>query len=379
MKSNKPIVAILVFILIVSVSSCKKNTQTGRVGESALPVEAFTVKPSHVVFYDAYPATLKALNEIQLRSEVNGYITGVFFREGSHVNKGDKLFEIDRRKYQAVYEAARAEAEIAASNLEKARRDADRYQKLDEQNAIAKQVLDDGLTALENAKMQLKLAQANLKVAETDYNYSMITAPFPGIIGFSSVKPGAFVTAGQTLLADISSDNPIGADFETDQNSLGYFLRLLKSNITTNDSVFKLLLPDNSYYRFYGKLSVIDRAIDPMTGTIRIRVIFKNDNNVLRPGMNCNLMVMNENSGMHITVPVRATFDMMSENMVYLIENNKVTQRRIITGPNLGGSVIVNNGLKSGDRIVLEGLQKIHEGSVVSTEEINGIRTGAER
>ena len=123
-----------------------------------------------------------ALNEIQLRSEVNGYITGIYFKEGSHIVKGEKLYEIDRRKYEAALNAARANVEIAECNLVKAQRDAERYKRLDEQDAIAKQILDDGLTSLGNAQTQVKLAKANLLNAETDYNYSLINC---SVFGFN--------------------------------------------------------------------------------------------------------------------------------------------------------------------------------------------------
>jgi len=366
MNGKKNIQLYLALILIFTGYSCGNKEHAGQNSPDPVSVVTYTVKSENVVYYDTYPATVAALNEIQLRSEVSGYVTGIFFREGSHVKKGDKLYEIDRRKYQASWEAARANAEIAGSNLQKAQRDADRYKKLDEENAIARQVLDDGLTALENAKMQVKLAAANLLNAETDYNYSLITAPFSGIIGFSSVKPGAFVTAGQTLLTSVSSDDPVGLDFSIDQKSLPYLLRLQKDRIADNDSVFKLTMPDNSDYQYNGKLSIIDRAIDPLTGTIKIRVVFKNPEDFLRPGMNCKIKVVNENSGMHVVIPVRSTVEQMGETIVYLVDNNKANQHRIIPGANLGEFMIVTEGLKAGDRIILDGIQNVHEGTMLN-------------
>jgi RND family efflux transporter MFP subunit len=369
MKSNKLIITVMVLLPLLCLSSCKSKNQAQKPGGAAVPVVAWTAKTENVVYYDTYPATLVALNEIQLRSEVNGYITGIYFREGSHITKGEKLYEIDRRKYEAALNAARANVEIAEINLEKARRDAERYKRLDEQNAIAKQVLDDGLSSLGNAETQVKLAKANLLNAETDYNYSLIIAPFSGLIGFSFVKPGAFVSAGQTLLTTISSDDPIGTDFFIDQKSLPYFLRI--SNIKDSDTlpVFKIVLPDNSDYQLKGKLSVIDRAIDPLTGTIRIRVVFQNKDSNLRPGMNCKLKVLNEDSGVKVVIPVKATIEQMGEFLVYLIDNGKVKQKRITPGANLGEFLVVNAGLNPGDRIILDGIQKVRDGSDVTVED----------
>jgi membrane fusion protein, multidrug efflux system len=369
MKSNILNITLTILLPLLILSSCKSKKKAENFAGAPVPVVAYTVKEEHVVYYDTYPSTLVALNEIQLRSEVNGYITGIYFREGSHINKGDKLYEIDRRKYEAALNAARANVEISESNLQKAERDAERYKRLDEQNAIAKQVLDDGLTSLGNAQTQVKLAKANLLNAETDYNYSLIKAPFSGLIGFSLVKPGAFVSAGQTLLTSISSDDPIGSDFFIDQKSLPYILSLSKKNTPDTIPVFKVVLPDNSEYKLSGSLSVIDRAIDPLTGTIKIRVVFKNQEGSLRPGMNCKLKVLNENSGLKVIIPVKATIEQMGEFLVYLIENNKIVQKQITLGADLGQFVVVRDGLKPGDRIVLEGIQKVHEGSTVSFED----------
>ncbi len=369
MKSKILIVTCIALNMIFLAVSCKESKKEGQSGRAAVSVVPYSVQSEKIVYYDSYPGTATALNEVQLRSEVSGFVTGMFFREGSQVNKGLKLYEIDRRKYQAAFEEARANVEIASANLQKAQRDADRYKKLDEQNAIAKQILDDALTSLENARMQYISSKASLLNAETDFNYSLINAPFTGTIGFSQVKPGAFVTAGQTLLNTMSADDPIGLDFITDEKSLPYFQRMLNNEIQVSDSAFKLVLPDNSDYNFTGKLSIIGRAVDPLTGTIRIRVIFPNSDRRLRPGMNCKIMVLNENSGLRVTIPTRALIEQMSEYFVYVIDNGTVRQKRIELGPNLGETVIVQTGLNPGDKIVLEGLQKVHEGSAVITSD----------
>jgi RND family efflux transporter MFP subunit len=356
-------------ILVIMTGSCRNNKQGGQSSQGPVPVVAYRAHSENVVYYDDYPATVTALNEIQLRSEVNGYVTGVFFKEGGHVRKGEKLYEIDRRKFRAALDAARANLDIARSNLDKANRDAERYITLNKQDAIAKQILDDAITARENAKMQVKLAEANLLSAGTDYNYSLVEAPFSGLTGFSFVKPGAFVTAGQTLLTTISSDDPAGVDFNIDQKVLPYFLKLQEERITELDSVFRLVLPDGNNYKYNGKLTVIDRAIDPLTGTIKIRVVFQNDSSILRPGMNCRIKVRSESSGRHLLIPSVAVTEQMSENMVYIIKDNKVNQARIIPGPNIGKFLVVEEGLTEGDSIITEGIQNVRQGMRVRAVE----------
>ena len=368
MNINKFIINCLVPGLILLISSCKGPARPGQYS-GPVPVVAYPVQSGNVVYYDSYPGTVVATNEVQLRSEVSGFVTGIFFREGSQVQKGVKLYEIDRRKFQATYDEARANVEIAGANLEKAQRDADRYLKLDKENAIAKQILDDALTALENAKMQYQSSKANLLNAETDFNYSVITAPFTGSIGFSQVKPGAFVTAGQTLLNTISSDDPIGVDFIVDEKVLPYFIKLENRKSTSTDSTFRVVLPDNSDYKYSVNLNIIDRAVDPQTGTIKIKTVFSNPERNLRSGMNCKIKVLNEYSGMQTLIPYKSVVEQMSEYFVYQISKNTVKQKRIEIGPARDGNVLIRTGLSPGDTIVLEGIQKVRDGAkVILTE-----------
>lgn len=378
MNKNKIIHLLIVCSLIISLQSCKKKSKQNPVAGAVTVVE-YTVKSQKVTFYDSYPGTVTALNEVELHSQVSGFITGIYFKEGSQVSKGQKLYEIDRRKYQASFEQAKANAEIADANLQKAQRDADRYSKLNEQNAIARQTYDDAITNLQNTKLQLLSAKAALLNAETDFNYSLITAPFSGTIGISLVKPGTFVNSGQTLLNTISSDDPVGVDFIVNEKALPGFVDLKKNKEGKTDSTFRIILPDNSEYQFSGQLSVIDRAVDPQTGTIKIRLVFPNRERMLRTGMNCKVKVLGGNSGDQLVIPYKAVIEQMGEYFVYAIDSMKVRQIKILPGSNLGEFIVVRQGVKPGDKIVLDGIQKVHNGSVVQTAEPAEIKETAIR
>jgi RND family efflux transporter MFP subunit len=367
MSNKKRIELLLICCLILFMQSCKKGARQNQFS-GAVPVVEYTVQQQNVSFYDSYPGTVTALTEVEIHSQVSGFVTGLFFKEGSHVSKGEKLYEIDRRKYQAAYEQAKANADIAAANLDKAQRDADRYTRLNEQNAIARQTYDDAMTSLQDSRMQVLSAKAALLNAETDYNYSILTAPFSGTIGFSLVKPGTYVVSGQTLLNTISSDDPIAVDFIINEKSLPSFIAMQKSKVPPADSTFRITLTDNSEYPSYGKLSVIARAVDAQTGTIKIRLVFPNNERRLRTGMNCLVKVLSGSSGTQLVIPFKAVVEQMGEYFVYAIDSaGKARQTRIITGSNLGEYIVVRQGLKPGDIIVLEGLQKVHEGSLVQT------------
>jgi membrane fusion protein (multidrug efflux system) len=379
MKTNRILYSLLFLALAVQLQSCSKSKRQSQFGNTPVAVSEFIVQPQRVIYYDNYPGTVQALNEVELHSQVAGFITGIFFREGSMVKKGDKLYEIDRRKYEAALQQATGNADIADANLQKAQRDADRYLKLNEQNAVAKQTLDDAMTNLQNAKTQVQSAKAALLNAETDYNYSVISAPFSGTIGFSMVKPGTFVNAGQTLLNTISTDDPMGVDFIVNEKNLTSFIALEHRKTASSDSTFRLTLPDNSDYHDFGQLSVIDRGVDARTGTVRIRLVFPNHDRELRPGMNCRVKVLDISSGEELVIPFKSVIEQMGEYFVYLIDSSKVKQVRIVPGSNLGGRITVRDGLKAGEKIVVDGLQKVHNGSLVQANEPAGKRQLADR
>jgi membrane fusion protein (multidrug efflux system) len=318
-----------------------------------------------VIYYDSYPATTVALKQVELRSNVTGYITQIYFKEGEPVAKGEKLYEIDRSKYQASYEQAKNNVAIAQANLDRVKRDADRYEELNKQDAIAKQRLDDAMTALKNAQFQVASAKEDLVKASTDLNYSLITAPFNGTIGISSVRLGTLVSPGQTLLNIISSDDPMGVDFVINENELMRFQKLEQKPLNKNDSTFKVLLSDNTYFQAHGHISIIDRAIDPQTGTIKIRLDFPNAKRALKAGMSCNVKVLNENSGSQVIIPYKAVVEQMGEYFVYVAKDKKANQVKISLGTKLGQNIIVQNGIEAGQVIVTDGVQKLHNGSVL--------------
>jgi membrane fusion protein, multidrug efflux system len=354
--------SLLVFILL---NACKKKDAADPAG-TGIPVNVAEVQEEMVSFYSNYPGSIVALSEVELRSEVSGFITGIYFKEGSTVRKGQKLYEIDRSKYIASYNQAKANVDIATANEEKARRNADRYTKLSEQDAIAKQRLDDAMTDLQNAGLELVSAKAGLARAQTDLNYSLITAPFDGTIGISQVKMGSLVSPGQTLLNTISTDDPMGADFVINERELGNFQDLSAANHPKNDSTFRISLPDKSVYREKGSIQVIDRAIDPRTGTIRIRLVFPNPDQKLRAGMSCIIHVLNKSNQEQLVIPSKSLLEQMSEYFVFVVDSQKVKQTKVTLGAQFEDRVVVTDGLKSGQQIVTDGIQKLRNGAAVS-------------
>lgn len=355
-----------VIALVLCFANCSSKKQQQQGPPPAISVTVDTVKSVNAIYYDEYPGTVTSLNQSDIRSQVTGYITGIYFKDGQKVSKGQKLYSIDQQLYNANYQQALANLQVQQSNLGKAQKDADRYHELDKQDAIAKQQVDYADAALEAAKKQVAAAQANVDAVKANLNFSVITAPFSGTIGISQVRSGTSVVAGQTVLNTISTDNPIAVDFAVDQKEIYRFSQMLQQKQSANDSTFSVAFGTDVYPK-HGTISLIDRAVDPQTGTIKTRLVFPNDSHLLKAGMTTTVRVLNNASQKSITIPYKAVTEQLGELFVYVVgDSSKVTQRKVVLGRTLGTSVIIKDGLKEGEVIAVQGVQNLHEGSVIN-------------
>jgi RND family efflux transporter MFP subunit len=364
--NNYAKIAGFLVISALGLTGCSRNKGAELKGPPPVPVTAYEVKAGNAVYYDVYPATVTALNQVEIRPEVSGYIKAIYFKDGQHLRKGEKLYEIDQQPFRAAYDQALANLNVARANLAKAQDDADRYRDLAEHDAVARQTLDHAMADLRAAKMQVAAAQANVKNVQTNLRYSVIYAPFDCTIGISQVKLGSSVTAGQTLLNTVSSINPIAVDCAVDEKLIDRFTDLLQRKPNDPDSTFSIVLPDESVYTYPGHLSVIDRSVDPQTGTIRIRVIFPNPRNVLRAGLTCDLRVRTTSGTTSVLIPYKAVTEQMGEYFVFVIHGNKVSQQRVILGMTIRDMVVVKEGLTPGEQIVTEGIQRLRDNSTIA-------------
>ena len=356
----------LLISMILILAGCGGNSQAGGPGAAGPPpvqITTYDVPFVKASYFDEYPAVLRSFNEVELRPQVNGYITGIHFKEGSKVSKGQKLYSLDQQSFEASYQQAVANLEVQEANLLRAQKDVERYRELNKHDAIAKQQVDYAEATYEGAKKQVDAAKAGVRNVQTNVRYSSIIAPFDGRIGISNVRLGAAVSAGQTVLNSISADDPIAADITIDQREIVRFSQLQSARV--QDSTFHLTI-GNQQYNGIGEISVIDRAVDPQTGSIRARITFPNRDLVLRPGMSAKVRVKSPSNEKAIIIPYKAVTEMLGEFFVYVIEDNKATQHKIVLGKQVGANVIVREGLKEGEKIAVEGVQNLREGSTVA-------------
>jgi membrane fusion protein (multidrug efflux system) len=357
---------VLVLLLAVLLAGCSGSRSNDQLGPLPVTVTAYGVEPGSAAYDEEYPATVIALNQVEVRPEVTGYITNVYFSDGQHVRKDAKLYAIDQRQYRAAYDQALANLNVAKANQAKTQQDVDRYTALSKDDAVARQTFEHALADLQASKMQVAAAQAAVQSAETNLRYAVIVAPFDCTIGISQVKLGSAVTAGQTLLNTVSSDDPMAADIAVDEKQIGRFERLLRVSTAKADSTFRLVLPDRTVYPFPGRISFLDRAVDPQTGTLRVRLVFPNPQGALKSGLTCDLRVRSFSPGNSVLIPFRAVAEQMGEYSVFLVSGERVSQRRITLGVRIRDKVVVTQGLHPGDRVVTEGTQRLKDNSPVA-------------
>jgi RND family efflux transporter MFP subunit len=351
-------------LALLLLAGCKsKDKNAAAAAPPATPVNVAEAKIEYSTYYDKYQATVVALNSVELRSQVTGFITGIFFKEGETVPKGKLLYEIDRRTFEAAYQQAIANLASAEANLVRAQKDADRYSFLLKQDAVARQTYDQAIATLATNKAQVQVAKAGIATARTNLSYSQIRAPFTGRIGISQVRLGAQVTPGSTLLNTISSERPIGADFVINEQDADRFYRLQRH---TTDTTFKLMLSDGKMYNQPGTIYAIDRGVNSLTGSVKIRVKFANPNDSLRDGMSAVLNVLNDESGRKIQIPYKAVTEQMGEYFVFLAQDTIAKQTKITLGPRVQDNVIVTAGLQEGQKVITEGFQRLRDGGKIT-------------
>lgn len=354
-------------VLILVSCGKKDEKQAAQQAPPAVNVTLQEVTMMDAVYHDEYPASVTALNQVELRPQVSGFITSIHFQDGAKVKKGQLLYSIDAQLYSANYEQAVANLNVQEANLVKAQKDADRYHELEKNDAVAKQLVDNADAALEVAKRQAEAAKANISAVSTNVRYTKVFAPFDGTIGISQVKPGAAVTAGQTVLNTVSSDGQLAVDFNVDQKEIYRFANLVKGS-KSKDSTFTLAF-GTDVYPYPGKITLLDRAVDPQTGTIKARLVFPNKDNVLRAGMTGTVRVLNNASAKSVVIPYKAVTEQLGEFFVYVAgDSSKVSQRRLVLGQPIGGNIIVKEGLKEGEKIAVEGVQNLREGATINTQ-----------
>jgi membrane fusion protein (multidrug efflux system) len=357
-------------VALAATGGCKgdKEKQPAQAPPPAVVVAEVVQKT--VPIYGEFVAQTEANTTVELRARVEGFLQKVAFKEGSRVKKGDLLFQIDPRPYQAALEEARARVERAKALLEKSRQDVNRLRPLVEQDAVPQQDLDNAEAAQKASGASVLLDEALATKAQLDLGYTEIRSPIDGVIGRLAVNVGNLVGKGEaTLLATVSSADPLYVNFsisETDYLSIAKRLRS-QPQPEVRKGIFELLLADNSIYPRKGDFGLVERALDTRTGTLTLRTVFPNPEGLLRPGQFGRIRVVMEERPNAILVPQRAVQEIQGAKSVLVVgADNMVALRTIMPAESVGEFLIVRDGVKPGDRVIVEGIQKARPGSKVN-------------
>ena len=344
--------------------------------QAAQAVTVITVQAERVTRETELPGRTTPFLIAEVRPQVTGIVLERAFEEGSTVRAEQLLYRIDPAPYRAAYDSARAELARAEANLYAARLTADRYAELVKTDAISRQANDDAVAALRQAQADVAAARAALDKAKIDLDYTEVKSPIAGRIGRSAVTPGALVTANQAdALAVVRQLDPIYVDLTQSSAELLALRRDLDAGRlqrAADDTVpVRLILEDGSEYGEAGKLEFSEVSVDQSTGSVTLRAVFPNPEERLLPGMYVRARLAQGVQDDAILVPHAAvTHDPRGQAVVMVVgAEDKVEARTVQTAQSLGDKWVVTDGLAAGERIVVEGLQRVRPGVQVQAQE----------
>jgi len=349
--------------------------------EGSPPAPKVTVtraQQSEIVEWDEYTGRLQAIESVEIRAQVSGYLQSVRFEDGAMVKKGDLLFIIDPRPYDAALSRSRAELDLTTARLSLAKRELGRAQQLLKQRSISEEEGDARLANVRQAEASVDAAKAAVQAAELTVEFTRVTAPISGRVGRHLVGEGNLVVGGpasSTLLTTIVSVDPIHCYFETDERSYLKYVRLAQSGVRSNSrearNPVQVGLADEEGYPHHGWMDFLDNQLDPNTGTMTGRAVLENPSQLLVPGLFVRLRLRGSGPYAGLLLPDEAVGTDQTQKFVWVIgADNRAEYRRVNTGPLHEGRRVIRDGLGTEDRVVIAGIQRIHPGAEVVVEEV---------
>jgi membrane fusion protein (multidrug efflux system) len=367
-------------LLLVVITACSR----GNVHAAATSVPEVRVAPviqQDVPVYKEWVATLDGYVNAQIRPQVSGYIVKQEYKEGSLVRKGQALFEIDPRPFKAALDRAKGDLAQAQAQLGKSTLDVERDTPLAQARAIAKSQLDNEIQAKLGAQAAIESNKAAVEQAELNLEWTKVTSLVDGIAGIAQVQMGNLV-GPNSILTSVSQVDPIKAFFPISEREY-VFVQKSQAAISTKHAIgffgnsLELILTDGSVHPQKGKILLADRQVDSNTGTIRIVAAFPNPGNILRPGQYGRVRVETNVKSGALLVPQSAVTQLQGSYQVAVVgTDDKVSMRTVKPGATVGAMWVVDDGLKPGEQVVVEGLQQLKEGTTVRPKPVQPLAKG---
>jgi RND family efflux transporter MFP subunit len=370
MKRYAVVIALAVSAFFVA--SCSRKAP--QAGPAAPEVQVTTVQPRDVPRVLERVATPDGFINANINAQVQGYIVSRDYKEGSIVKKGDLLFQIDPRPFEAALAQAKGTQARDQANWAKADADQKRAIDLFNKKVISDQERDTAIAAAGSSKANVEADEAAVKQADLNLGYTKITAPIDGIVGFANNQVGDLVGPSTGPLTTMSQIDPIKANVTAGESSFTDFFSRYPDSVQREALLksidFDLILGDGKVYPRKGKFYALDRNLDPKTGSIHYYVTFPNPDATLRPGQYGKVRFVPDSVQNALVVPQEAVTELQGNFQVAVVDqNNKVSIRPVKTGERIGTMWQITDGLKPGDKVVVEGVQKAREGSTVTAKE----------
>lgn len=369
--------AVAAAVLTLLLQGCRSEADA----QAAAPAPQVTVASAlerEVQEWDEFTGRLEAVESVEVRPRVTGYIDSVNFAEGSIVKKGDLLFVIDQRPYRADLDKAQAELARAIARAELSATDVERSEKLLGVKAVSREEYDQRLNAQREAQANVEAARAAVTASKLNLEFTRITAPIGGRVSRAIVTAGNLVTGGSnaaTLLTTVVSIDPIYVAFEGDEQVYLKYTEMARrgDRPSSRDAANPVLmgLANEQGYPHRGAMTFVDNQVDSRTGTIRARASFDNKDGFLTPGLFARVKLMGHNSHKAVLVDDRAIGTDQSQKFVYVVDaDNKVAYRGVKIGRLTDGLRIVQEGLQPGENVIVNGMQRVQPGAVVAPEQV---------
>lgn len=343
---------------------CSETKNPARQAAAAPEVNVANVVAMRVSEWDEFSGRLQAPETVMLIPRVSGYVQNVLFEEGTNVMAGDVLVQIDARHFEVEVERLKAQLDSATSHMQLTQSLFQRGESLVSKNAISQEALDSRRSEWLEAKAQRAAIAAQLKQAELELSYTRVTAPVSGRVSNASITKGNFVTAGTSELTRIVSTDKIYAYFNVDEHT---YLQYVRTGLISNDKrtvrTVSMGLSGDDNYPYQGIIDFVDNRIDVNSGSIRLRATFSNEDGALIPGLYSHIRVAGSNVRDGILIDEKAIgTDLNNKYVLRVNTDNKVEYRKVRLGETLGDLRIVESGLKDGDSIIVNGLQRVMPG-----------------
>ena len=332
-------------------------------------VRVLEMVPRPAVAQEEYVARVEASNTVEIRPQVEGLLKDQAAVEGQRVEAGELLFLIDPEPFIAAQAHAQAEQAQAEARLAQAKRELERVKRLFDSNVASQQALDAADAQEKAAEAAVRASAADVDTARLRLGYTRVTSPIAGVVGRAEVRLGAAVKVYDTLLTRVYATDPMYVDFNISEQRMLQMQHDLGPDLAKSAGEFHLVLADGSEYPLTGRLDFVDQALDEQTATLPMRLVVPNPQGLLRANQFARVVVPIESIPDALVVPVRAVQDFQGTHSVWVVDDkNQANPRDVQLGARLGGEWIVKSGLAPGDHVVVDGVQKLRAGMLVSTE-----------